>query len=147
MLFRSPQSWWQRLLRLPAAAELEIKPAPVLGYSGLWLMVDEAHIATIASHPEWRGRGVGELLLLNMLRVAQQIQAINTTLEVRVSNQAAQNLYRKYNFEEVGRRKAYYQDNREDALIMTVTVFQTQAYAERLDVLEEDLRARLLKST
>ena len=110
-------------------------------------MVDEAHIATIASHPEWRGRGVGELLLLNMLRVAQQIQAINTTLEVRVSNQAAQNLYRKYNFEEVGRRKAYYQDNREDALIMTVTVFQTQAYAERLDVLEEDLRARLLKST
>lgn len=143
----APQSWWQRLLRLPAAAEPEIKPAPVLGYSGLWLMVDEAHIATIASHPEWRGRGVGELLLLNMLRVAQQIQAINTTLEVRVSNQAAQNLYRKYNFEEVGRRKAYYQDNREDALIMTVTVFQTQAYAERLDVLEEDLRARLLKST
>ncbi len=139
----APQSWWQRLLRLPTAPGPEIKPAPVLGYSGLWLMVDEAHIATIASHPEWRGRGVGELLLLNMLRVAQQIQAINTTLEVRVSNQAAQNLYRKYNFEEVGRRKAYYQDNREDALIMTVTVFQTQAYAERLNELEQQLCERL----
>ena len=134
-------NWLQRILRrsAPAAA----KPASVVGYSGLWLMVDEVHIATIASHPEWRGQGIGELLLLNMLRVAQQLDAINTTLEVRVSNLAAQSLYRKYNFEEVGRRKAYYQDNREDALIMTVTVFQTQVYSDRLDELEQQLRKRL----
>ncbi len=140
----SSPNWLQRILR--RSAPVEAAPALVLGYSGLWLMVDEVHIATIASHPDWRGKGMGELLLLNMLRVAQQLQAINTTLEVRVSNHVAQKLYRKYNFEEVGRRKAYYQDNREDALIMTVTVFQTQAYAERLDELEQQLRKRLGQS-
>ena len=137
----APPNWLQRMLR--RSAPIVAVPTPVVGYSGLWLMVDEVHIATIASHPEWRGQGIGELLLLNMLRVAQQLNAINTTLEVRVSNVAAQHLYRKYNFEEVGYRKAYYQDNREDALIMTVTVFQTQAYADRLDELEQQLRKRL----
>jgi len=137
-------NWINRLLRRAFAERPsdDHKVAPIVGYSGLWLMVDEAHIATIASHPEWRGRGIGELLLLNMLRVAQQLNAINTTLEVRVSNTAAQNLYHKYGFVEVGRRKAYYQDNREDALIMTVTTFQTQAYAEQLDHLESQLRQR-----
>lgn len=136
--------WLNRLLRRAFAERTadEQKGTPILGYSGLWLMVDEAHIATIASHPEWRGRGIGELLLLNMLRVAQQLNAINTTLEVRVSNVTAQTLYHKYGFVEVGHRKAYYQDNREDALIMTVTTFQTQAYADQLDHLESQLRQR-----
>ena len=115
----------------------------IAGYAGMWMMVDEAHIATIASHPQWRGCGVGELLLVNMLYEAQRQKAINATLEVRVSNTVAQRLYQKYEFEEVGRRKAYYQDNREDAYIYTITHFQTPEYAARLRALKRALMRRL----
>jgi len=136
-----PHSPWHRLaVRLG----LHSHPAPaqplVVGFAGMWMQVDEAHIATIATHPGWRGRGVGERILVNLLREAQRRHAITVTLEVRVSNLVAQNLYRKYGFEEVGRRKAYYQDNREDALLMTVTNFGTPEYRERLDALEGRLR-------
>lgn len=92
----------------------------VIGYIGYWFIVDEAHISTIAVHPKWRGKGVGESLLKHALRHAQTLGAHLATLEVRVSNLAAQQLYRKYNFVEVGRRLKYYRDNDEDALLMTV---------------------------
>ena len=113
----------------------------VVGYAGMWNMVDEMHIATIASHPQRRGQGIGELLLIGLLRESQRQNAINATLEVRVGNGVAQSLYKKYGFEEVGYRKAYYQDNREDAFIMTVTNFQTAAYRAKLDLLEQTFRA------
>ena len=116
----------------------------IAGYAGMWMMVDEAHIATIASHPQWRGCGVGELLLVNMLTEAQRQNAINATLEVRVGNTVAQRLYQKYEFEEVGRRKAYYQDNREDAFIYTITRFQTPEYAARFHALKRALMRRLM---
>jgi ribosomal-protein-alanine N-acetyltransferase len=112
------------------------QPNCVVGYAGMWNMVDEMHIATIAAHPRLRGRGIGELLLIDLLRESQRQNALNATLEVRVSNTVAQCLYKKYGFEEVGRRKAYYQNNREDALIMTVTHFQTEAFAAKLNELE-----------
>lgn len=115
--------------------------ATIVGFAGMWMYVDEAHIATIATHPEWRGRGIGELILHNLMREAQRRQAVSVTLEVRVSNTVAQRLYHKYGFEEVGRRKAYYQDNREDALLMTVTNFQEPDYRAQLDVLEQHLKA------
>jgi ribosomal-protein-alanine N-acetyltransferase len=111
----------------------------------MWMYVDEAHIATIATHPEWRGRGVGKLILHNLMREAQRRRAANVTLEVRASNTVAQNLYRKYGFEEVGLRKAYYQDNREDALLMTVTNFTSREYRDRLDALERDLEGGNVK--
>lgn len=95
----------------------------------------EAHIATIATHPDWRGRGIGQRILLALLREAQRRQAQTVTLEVRVSNLPAQRLYQKYGFREVGRRKAYYQDNREDALLMTITDFALPDYQARLDAL------------
>ncbi|MCB9420875.1 MAG: ribosomal protein S18-alanine N-acetyltransferase [Ardenticatenaceae bacterium] len=91
----------------------------VIGYAGFWLMGDECHISTIASHPDWRGRGLGELLLLNMLFMANEQAAQMVTLEVRQSNLTAQALYHKYQFAIVGERRRYYKDTGEDALIMT----------------------------
>lgn len=98
---------------------LRRKPSPLLGHGGLWLMVDEGHISTIAVHPDWRGRGLGELVLVALIDVALLRGATQITLEVRVSNHVAQSLYRKHDFQEVGLRKRYYHDNNEDALIMT----------------------------
>jgi ribosomal-protein-alanine N-acetyltransferase len=98
------------------------KPSQIIGYTGHWFIADEIHISTIAVHSKWRGRHLGELLLLNSLFLAYEYEnpkAALATLEVRRSNLVAQNLYRKYRFELVGERKRYYQGN-EDALIMTV---------------------------
>jgi ribosomal-protein-alanine N-acetyltransferase len=133
---------WQRLAQrigLITKPTVSMMDAKVVGFVGMWMYADEAHVATIATHPDWRGRGIGERILLDVLREAQRRHARQATLEVRVSNTVAQNLYRKYGFEEVGRRKSYYQDNREDALLMTVTTFDTREYRERLDALEHSL--------
>ena len=136
------RNWLQRLLHRTRQSPIsnllisDSQSLPVVGYAGMWNMVDEMHIATIASHPHMRGRGIGELLLIHLLRECQRQHALNATLEVRVSNIVAQQLYKKYGFEEVGYRKAYYHDNREDAFILTVTTFQTAAYAAKLDALE-----------
>lgn len=92
----------------------------IIGFSGFWMVAGEVHISTIAVHPDWRGRKLGELLLWGMVRKAILRGAEMVTLEVRVSNAIAQNLYRKYQFEPVGLRKGYYRDNREDALLMTL---------------------------
>jgi len=92
----------------------------VVGYAGFWLIVDEAHIGTLAVHPLWRRQGLGERLLVALLDQARELGAILVTLEVRAGNLAAQNLYRRYGFIEVGRRQRYYQDNGEDALLLTV---------------------------
>ena len=91
----------------------------ICGYVGFWVMADEAHITTIAVREELQRRGIGELLLLTVLNRARELYANVVTLEVRVSNTGAQNLYLKYGFKQVGVRKAYYTDNREDAYIMT----------------------------
>jgi [ribosomal protein S18]-alanine N-acetyltransferase len=96
------------------------QPAQLIGFSGYWIMAGEAHVSTIANHPDWRGRGLGELLFLNLLYLAYDEPAELVTLEVRAGNQVAQALYQKYNLLIVGERLRYYRDNREDALIMTV---------------------------
>ncbi len=131
------RNWLAQLLK-PAAPPV-IQTAAIVGFAGMWMYVDEAHIATIATHTAWRGRRIGERILMNLMREAQRRDAALVTLEVRVGNTVAQNLYIKYGFEEVGRRKGYYQDNLEDALLMTVTDFTTAAYRRRLDVLEAAL--------
>lgn len=92
----------------------------LVGFAGFWLIADEIHISTIATHPQWRGRGLGELLLLNLLFQAYTLPANMVTLEVRRRNEVAQALYRKYQFEEVGTRPRYYRDTGEDALLMTM---------------------------
>ena len=94
------------------------EPSSVIGFAGMWLAFDEAHITTIGVEPGQRGRGLGELLLLCMFDEAVERRANWLTLEVRVTNTAAQALYRKYGFTAHGTRKRYYSDNNEDALIM-----------------------------
>ena len=91
----------------------------VVGFAGLWLMVDEAHVTTFAVHPDWRRQAIGRQLLLNLAELAMAIGGRRMTLEVRVSNEAAQALYRSFGFEVAGRRPRYYTDDGEDALVMT----------------------------
>ena len=110
------------------AAELET----IVGYSGMWLMVDEAHITTIAVDPAYRSLGVGELLLVALLDRAGEIGAFEATLECRVSNHMAQALYRKYTFREAGIRKRYYSDDGEDALIMTSEALTSRTFTKVL---------------
>jgi ribosomal-protein-alanine N-acetyltransferase len=90
----------------------------VVGYGGVWLVVDEAHITNIAVHPLFRRRGIGRAILRALMTEAHRIGIEKMTLEVRISNKAAQGLYRKLGFIEMGVRKGYYSDNNEDALIM-----------------------------
>jgi ribosomal-protein-alanine N-acetyltransferase len=92
----------------------------IIGYCGLWVIIDEAHITNIALLPQYRGKGLGEALLRNVMQYALEHGAETVTLEVRVSNQIAQNLYRKLGFQNGGIRKSYYTDNYEDALVMWV---------------------------
>jgi len=138
-----PESFLKRLFgrKAPIVTASPIKP--LLGYGGFWMMVDEAHVSTIASHPHWRRRGIGELLLLAMIDGAAEIGAHGVTLEVRVSNVGAQALYRKYGFEITGMRKRYYSDNNEDALIMTTPLVTTTEYQLKLQGLKGVLFERL----
>ncbi len=92
----------------------------VVGAIVVWLVVDEAHIATLAVHPDYRRRGIATQLLETALRECARLGMCSATLEVRATNLEAQALYRRFGFDIVGRRRAYYQDNHEDALIMTL---------------------------
>lgn len=90
----------------------------VIGYGGMWLVIDEAHITNIAIHPDFRGHGLGEKLMRALMFVACESGAEHMTLEVRRSNIAAQKLYEKLSFKAEGVRPGYYTDNGEDAIIM-----------------------------
>jgi [ribosomal protein S18]-alanine N-acetyltransferase len=124
-----------------------LAPDPLVGYGGVWLTVDHAHITTIAVDPPHRGKGVGELLLNALIDHAYELQARMLTLEVRVSNVAAQKLYLKYGFEPGGKRPRYYTDNGEDALIMWTEEINNAAFQERLGELRKRLYERLQKQT
>lgn len=113
----------------------------VVGYAGMWLMVDEAHITTFAVHPSWRRRRIGERLLLAMLDLAAARRAREATLEVRVSNLAARRLYEKYGFRPVGIRPRYYSDDGEDAIVMTTEPLASSAMRSRLAALRAALDA------
>lgn len=93
----------------------------VIGMIVTWLVLDEAHIATIAIHPDYRRAGIGSRLLLVALDDAQKRGASQAMLEVRAGNTGAQELYRKFGFEVAYRRPRYYKDNHEDALLMNLT--------------------------
>ena len=114
----------------------------VVGYAGIWLMVDEAHVTTFAVDPAWRRRGVGERLLIAVLDLAMERGAREATLEVRLSNLAARRLYEKYGFRPVGIRPRYYSDDNEDALIMTTEPLGEQRMQARLGALRAKLVAR-----
>src|SRR6202165_2106917 len=117
--------------------------ASILGFAGLWLMVDEAHITTIAMHPSYRRRGLGEFMLVSLIDIAYNIGAKWVTLEVRITNHSAQNLYRKYGFHEAGVRHRYYSDNNEDALIMWTEEINSPAYKQKFQELKAALMRKL----
>ena len=91
----------------------------LVAFAGLWLMADEAHVTTFAVHPDWRRRGIAQRLMVALVELSLEIGAQRMTLEVRAGNDAAQALYRRFGFIDVGRRPRYYTDDNEDALIMT----------------------------
>jgi ribosomal-protein-alanine N-acetyltransferase len=108
-----------RLARYVVARSVEPEGERVVGFAGVWLMVDEAHITTFGVHPDWRRHGVGRRLLLRLLELSLELGARRMTLEVRTGNLAAQALYRSFGFTVTGRRRAYYTDDGEDAFVMT----------------------------
>ncbi|EUJ59227.1 ribosomal protein S18-alanine N-acetyltransferase [Listeria fleischmannii] len=101
---------------------LAVLDGEVVGYGGVWLVLDEGHVTNIAIHPDFQGNHYGEALLVALLDLAKQSGVTAMTLEVRVTNTRAQNLYRKYNFQNGAIRKRYYPDNGEDALVMWVNL-------------------------
>jgi len=135
-----------RLLRPPdppRSAQLEEELRSIVGYAGIWIMTDEAHITTIASHPDARGQGIGEFLLEALIHRAIEIGARWMTLEVRASNAVAQSLYRKYTFKEMGVRRRYYSDNGEDALVMWTDALDSDSFQAAFDQNERKLAERL----
>jgi len=96
--------------------------AGVLGYACMWRLHEELRINNIAIHPSWRGRGLADWLLGRVMRDAASAGCREATLEVRPSNRPALDLYRKHGFREVGRRRGYYQDTAEDAILMTAVL-------------------------
>lgn len=94
------------------------KNKKIVGYAGMWLIMEEAHITNLAVHPDFRRRGIGEKLLITLIKKAIKRKIKWMTLEVRESNKVAQHLYAKYQFKLIGVHKGYYLDNNENAIIM-----------------------------
>ncbi len=115
----------------------------IVGFAGLWLTLDEAHITTICVLPDQRGLGLGDLLLSHMMDLAREMGASRVTLEVRVTNTIAQRLYRKFGFETEGVRPRYYSDNQEDALIMWSRRLDLSEYQDRLAAIRSEAVARV----
>lgn len=105
---------------------------PILGLGCLWAILEEAHITIVAVHPNYRRQGLGQALLLYLLSSAKQRGLERATLEVKVSNQAALSMYEKYGFRVAGRRRGYYQDTGEDALILWLSGIQYPEFAKNL---------------
>ncbi len=110
----------------------------VMGYCGLLIVEDDAHITTIAVAPGARGHHLGQRLMLALVDVARETDTRHLTLEVRVSNDCAQRLYERFGFDPVGRRKNYYKD--EDALVMWATDIDNEAYQERIRAIRSSLQ-------
>jgi ribosomal-protein-alanine N-acetyltransferase len=115
----------------------------ICGFSGIWMMVDEAHITNIAVRQEYQGKGLGEFLLIATIDLAGELKASFLTLEVRASNLVAQRLYTKYGFTEMGIRRGYYLDNKEDAIIMSTESISAETFKTRIQELREALKKKI----
>jgi len=129
-LFDRKYSSNERILTQPFQA--------ICGYASMWLMVDEAHLTSIAVRETHRRQGIGELLLIFIIDLSLQVNAQVVTLEVRESNLAAQALYKKYGFANVGVRRGYYSEDGEDAVIMTTERIASASYQARFRELKQE---------
>ncbi|MBC8276065.1 MAG: ribosomal protein S18-alanine N-acetyltransferase [Chloroflexi bacterium] len=144
MIEQSPDNrkFWQKLLHLFDHDRFfgdEIPPPKeyIVGIAGFWVMVDEAHITTLALRDSYRRQGVGERLLIEIIEMAVQFNVNVVTLEARVSNKQAHALYKKYGFQKVGLRRAYYTDNGEDALLMTTDSLASNTFQSHFQQLKQ----------
>jgi len=117
-------------------------PDEIVVYGGIWVILEDSHVTTIAVHPERRGQRYGEEMLVHLLHQAIERGASWITLEARESNVIAQNLYRKYGFTIVSTRRAYYSDNGENAVVMWAGNLRGDLYRSRLAHLETQLMQR-----
>jgi ribosomal-protein-alanine N-acetyltransferase len=143
-------SWlmpWTRQRRRPNVSTPPPPQPYICGFSGIWMMADEAHITNIAVRQAYQGKGLGELLMIATVDLASELKASFITLEVRASNLVAQRLYTKYGFTQMGIRRGYYLDNKEDAIIMSTESISGVAFKERVRELREALKKKLLPLT
>ncbi|HZP25577.1 MAG TPA: ribosomal protein S18-alanine N-acetyltransferase [Dehalococcoidia bacterium] len=112
----------------------------VVGFVGNWLMVGESHIVSIAVREDYRGQGIGELLIIAAVSIAMENSLSKVSLECRISNYVALSLYEKYRFKQVGVRSRYYSDNHEDAYIMLVDGVDSDEYRQFFQQLQDDHR-------
>lgn len=136
----SPRS---SLLALRIADRASRSRPKTIGMACLWAIVDEAHLTLLAVHPSYRGRGLGELLLITMLQDAIARQLKWATLEVNIKNLIALNLYQKHGFQVVGTRKGYYQPAGDDAAILWLKGIQQNKFKSELIGWQQRLYARL----
>jgi ribosomal-protein-alanine N-acetyltransferase len=132
-----------RLARYVVARAGTAAGVRVVGFAGLWLMVDEGHITTFGVHPDWRRQGVGARLLLRLVDIALELRATRMTLEVRVGNHPAQELYRRFGFAIAGTRVRYYTDDGEDAFVMTTPTLSEPGMREIIGLERERLEGRV----
>jgi len=109
----------------------------IVGFAGLWTMLDEAHITAIAVRKDYHRLGIGEGLLISIIEFANRLNANIVTLEVRASNLVAQSLYTKYGFRIVGRRPRYYSDNGEDAILMSTDTITSAPFQSQFQGLKD----------
>jgi ribosomal-protein-alanine N-acetyltransferase len=142
---KAPRKGFSRLLarlKLCFNHHPDKEPPPareyIIGFAGIWLMAGEAHITNIAVRESYRRRGIGELLLISLIELSLELDAHLVTLEVRASNTAAQSLYAKYGFAQVGLRRGYYTDNREDGVLMTLDNISSIPVRDNLQQLKRE---------
>ncbi len=123
-----------------------IMPSKLLGIGCFWSILEEAHITILAVHPQHQRQGLGQALLYSLLKSASDCGSEQATLEVRVSNQGAISLYQKFGFKVAGRRRGYYKDNGEDALILWLSDLQWTQFSATLDNWQMMVSDRLSQS-
>ena len=121
------------VLCVPPAGDISPAPQKLVGLGCFWSILEEAHITLLAIHPDYQRQGLGQLLFYALLLEAREGGLERATLEVRASNSAALSLYKKFGFQEAGRRRRYYQDTGEDALILWRSGLQSPEFAKTLN--------------
>jgi len=119
----------------------------IVGYAGLWKMSDEAHITTVGVRANQQGKGYGHALMAALIQRAYQLGSRWLTLEVRPSNDVAVRLYEKFGFKVIGRRRGYYTDNNEDAIVMWSDSIQAPGFKKRFNEILQTLEIEGLDSS